>query len=96
MLDPLGAGPALPKFSKDAHRSGAEVRSLGQPQGLVESTLLGLIVRDEHRLSNVLISLRYLFEEGAPYACSLKVRMNQNVLEIADCCIVRNRPSKSN
>lgn len=94
-MDPPGADPALPNFSEDAHRTAAEVGPLGKSHGLVESTLLRLVIRDEYRLAYVVVSLFDPFEEGTPYACSLKVRMNQNVLEIADRCIVGNRPGKS-
>lgn len=49
--------PKLPKFGEDAHRSNAEVGPLGQPHGLVEGTLPWLVIRDEHRLAYVFVSL---------------------------------------
>ena len=89
-------GPTLPKFGEDAHGPNFEISTFGQPHGFVEGTLLRLVVRDEDRLAHVVISLQHPFEEGPAYAPSVKIRMNQDVLEIADCRIVGNRPSETN
>lgn len=63
---PRSAGyPGLAELSKDAHRFRTKIRSLGEAEGLVEGTLPGIVVGEQHELPDVLVAPAHSFQQRA-------------------------------
>ena len=72
-----------------------EVRAFGKSHRLIKGALLRLIVGDEDCLPHKLIPLRDMSEQPAPHSGSLRIRMDQNALDVADRCIVGDGPDQA-